>query len=167
MPAQLEGVSAAGMAGAFINRKPGLEGVFASTPVTPPKLWVAEAAASPVFAVSADRLAEYWGELVAAEPRLVQIAAEPEQRRSVWIQRSTLFRFPDLVSDAALNETVRRDHLVALGADGWLVFGLPLRPGAILLVHPNGNEPAGLRLFSKLLDKGRLPRPFRPIDEAP
>jgi uncharacterized protein (DUF1499 family) len=59
---------------------------------------VAEAAASPVFAVSADRLAEYWGELVAAEPRLVQIAAEPERRRSVWIQRSALFRFPDLVT---------------------------------------------------------------------
>jgi hypothetical protein len=80
---------------------------------------------------------------------------------------SIFFRFPNLVSDAALTDVVRRDHLVALGADGWLVFGLPLRPGAILLVHPNGNEPAGLRLFSKLLDNGRLPRPFRPIDEAP
>ena len=62
---------------------------------------------------------------------------------------------------------MRRDHLVTLGADGWLVFAPPLRPGAILLVHANGNEPAGLRLFSKLLDKGRLPRPFRPIGEAP
>jgi uncharacterized protein (DUF1499 family) len=59
---------------------------------------VAEAAVIPVFAVSADRLVEYWRELVAAEPRLVQIAAEPEQQRSVWIQRSALFRFPDLVT---------------------------------------------------------------------
>lgn len=80
---------------------------------------------------------------------------------------SIFFRFPDLVSNAALMEAVRRDHLVALGADGWLVFGLPLRPGAILLVHPNGNEPAGLRLFSRLLNEGRLPRPFRAIEEAP
>jgi uncharacterized protein (DUF1499 family) len=59
---------------------------------------VAEAAASPVFAVSADRLAEYWTQMIAAEPRLVQVAAEPGQRRSVLIQRSALFRFPDLVT---------------------------------------------------------------------
>src|ERR1700724_1069589 len=43
---------------------------------------VAEAAASPVFQVSAGRLAEYWAQMIAAEPRLVQIAAEPDQRRS-------------------------------------------------------------------------------------
>jgi len=59
---------------------------------------VAEAAASPVFTVSADRLAEYWAQMIAAEPRLVQIAAEPGQRRAVLIQRSALFRFPDLVT---------------------------------------------------------------------
>jgi len=80
---------------------------------------------------------------------------------------SIFFRFPGLVSDAALVELVRRDHLVVLGADGWLVFAPPLRPGAILLIHPNGNEHPGLRLFVKLLDKGKLPRPFRSIDEAP
>jgi hypothetical protein len=80
---------------------------------------------------------------------------------------SVFFRFPGLVSDAPLMAAVRRDHLVALGADGWLVLSPPLRPGAILLLHANGNEPAGLRLFSKLLDQGRLPRPFRPIREAP
>jgi len=59
---------------------------------------VAEAAPSPVFALSADRLAAYWSEMMAGEPRLVQIAAEPEQRRSVWLQRSAVFRFPDLVT---------------------------------------------------------------------
>lgn len=80
---------------------------------------------------------------------------------------SVFYRFPGLYADAALIEMVRRNHLVALGADGWLTFSPPLRPGAILLVHANGNEPAGLRLFSKLLDAGRLPRPFRPIGEAP
>jgi hypothetical protein len=80
---------------------------------------------------------------------------------------SIFFRFPGLVSDAALMQIVRRDHLVVLGADGWLVFAPPLRPGAILLIHPNGNENPGLRLFVKLLDKGRLPRPFRRINVAP
>jgi uncharacterized protein (DUF1499 family) len=59
---------------------------------------VADAAASPVFAVSADRLAEYWTQMIAAEPRLVQIAAGPGQRRAVLLQRSMLFRFPDLVT---------------------------------------------------------------------
>lgn len=80
---------------------------------------------------------------------------------------SVFFRFPGLVSDAGLMEAVRRNHLVVLGADGWLAFGLPLRPGAILLVHPNGNEPAGLARFSKLLKSEKLPRPFRSIAEAP
>jgi hypothetical protein len=70
---------------------------------------------------------------------------------------SVFFRFPGLVSDAALMQAVRRDHLVVLGA--------PLRPGAILLIHPNGNEHPGLRLFVKLLDKGRLPRPFGRTNE--
>ncbi len=80
---------------------------------------------------------------------------------------SVFFRFPGLYSDSALVEALRRDHLIVLGADGWLVFSPPLRPGTILLVHPNGNEPEGLRLFSRLLDRGRLPRPFRPVAEAP
>ncbi len=80
---------------------------------------------------------------------------------------SVFFRFPGLISDAALSETVRRDHLVTLGADGWLVFAPPLRPGVILLVHPNGNEEEGLRLFARQLNKGKVPRPFRPINDAP
>jgi hypothetical protein len=36
-----------------------------------------------------------------------------------------------------------------------------------LLVHANGNEPAGLRLFSRMLDQGKMPKPFRRIEEAP
>ncbi len=80
---------------------------------------------------------------------------------------SVFFRFPGLVSDEALMELVREHHLVTLGADAWLVFSPPLKPGAIVLVHPNGNEPAGLRLFARLADDGALPRPFRAINEAP
>ncbi len=80
---------------------------------------------------------------------------------------SVFFRFPGLVADAALMEIVRRHHLVTLGADGWLVFAPPLKGGAIVLVHPNGNEPYGLRLFSRLAENGKLPRPFRALNEAP
>ena len=59
---------------------------------------VAEAAPSPVFAVPADRLAGYWAKMIAAEPRLVQIAAQPEPRRLVYIQRSAVLRFPDVIT---------------------------------------------------------------------
>ena len=80
---------------------------------------------------------------------------------------SVFFRFPGLVADASVLETARRHHLITLGADSWLVLGPPPRDGSIVLVHPNGNEPAGLRLFSRLLERGGLPLPLRPINEAP
>jgi hypothetical protein len=80
---------------------------------------------------------------------------------------SVFFRLPGLIGDRGLLDLLRADHLVTLGTDGWLVFSPPLRPGAILLVHPNGNERAGLSDFARLLAQGKLPRPFRPIREAP
>jgi hypothetical protein len=80
---------------------------------------------------------------------------------------SIFFRFPGLVSDAALIRRLRESHLVALGADAWLALGPSPRPGSIVLVHPNGNEPIGIKLLSRLLDQGQLPKPLRPIDEAP
>lgn len=80
---------------------------------------------------------------------------------------SVFFRFPGLVSDAALLEKLKERHLVALGADSWLALGPPPRPGSVVLVHPNGNEPGGLAIFSRLLKSGRMPLPLRPITEAP
>jgi len=80
---------------------------------------------------------------------------------------SVFFRFPGLVADGALLEKLKERHLVALGADSWLALGPPPRPGSIVLVHPNGNEPGGLRIFSRLLKSGRMPKPFRAITEAP
>lgn len=80
---------------------------------------------------------------------------------------SVFFRFPGLVADGALLEKLRARHLVALGADSWLALGPPPRAGSIVLVHPNGNEPAGLRIFSRLLAAGKMPKPFRRIEEAP
>ncbi len=80
---------------------------------------------------------------------------------------SVFFRFPGLVADAARLEQARRLHLVSVGADSWLALGPPPRAGSILLVHPNGNEPAGLRLFDRLLRRGALPLPLRALTEAP
>jgi hypothetical protein len=80
---------------------------------------------------------------------------------------SAFFRFPGLISNGAQMSFLRENHLIALGADGWLVFSPPLRPGAIVLVHPNGNEPAGLRRFASLRASGALRGPFRPLAQAP
>jgi hypothetical protein len=80
---------------------------------------------------------------------------------------SVFLRFPGLISNAALMRTVRDDHLVVLGADAWLTKTERAGPGGIILVHLNGNEPEGLRIFSALLGAGKLPRPFRPIEDAP
>ena len=80
---------------------------------------------------------------------------------------SVFFRFPGLVSNSALMQAVAGYHLIVLGADAWLAKTSRARAGGIILVHLNGNEPAGLDIFSTLLAGGKLPRPFRPIEEAP
>ena len=80
---------------------------------------------------------------------------------------SVFFRFPGLVADGALLARVQGLHLIALGADAWLTLSPMPRPGAIVLVHPNGNEPGGLKLFARYLGQGKLPTPFRPLTDAP
>ena len=80
---------------------------------------------------------------------------------------SVFFRFPGLVADAGLLGKLRSRHLIPLGADAWLALGPAPRDGSIVLVHPNGNEPGGLKLFSKYLAAGKMPQPFRPITAAP
>ena len=80
---------------------------------------------------------------------------------------SLFFRFPGLISDALLMQAASRRHLISLGADAWLAQGRAPKPGAIILVHPNGNEPYGLRLFEQDLARGTLPRPFAPLTQAP
>ena len=80
---------------------------------------------------------------------------------------SVFFRFPGLISNAALMRMADDYHLIVLGADAWLAKSPQAKPGDIILVHANGNEPAGLKIFSDLLAAGKLPQPFRPIEEAP
>lgn len=80
---------------------------------------------------------------------------------------SVFFRFPGLVSSSPLMETVRRRHLITIGADTWLAKGQKPGPGAIILVHPNGNEEIGIDLFVKDYDNGRIVRPLEPLAAAP
>ncbi len=80
---------------------------------------------------------------------------------------SLFFRFPGLVSSSPLMQAVRRHHLISLGADAWLALNQKPRDGSIILVHPNGNEEAGLRIYQRDAAKGVLPSPLKPLDEAP
>ena len=80
---------------------------------------------------------------------------------------SLFFRFPGLVSSDPLMQTVRRFHLVTLGADAWLAIGQKPGPGSIVLVHPNGNEPEGLRRFATDVARGTIAGPLQPLTAAP
>ncbi len=80
---------------------------------------------------------------------------------------SVFFRFPGLMSNASLNRVTSDDHLIVLGAAAWLARTPRAHPGDIILVHANGNEPVGLKIFSVLLADGEIARPFRPIGEMP
>ncbi|WP_374545918.1 polysaccharide deacetylase [Rhodoblastus sp.] len=81
---------------------------------------------------------------------------------------NAFFRFPGLISDKTLMDSVREAFLIPLGADAWLALTPKAPPpGAIILVHPNGNEPFGLNQFDRLSRENALPQPFRPLDEAP
>jgi uncharacterized protein (DUF1499 family) len=58
----------------------------------------AEAVASPIFDLPWQRLRDYWNEVVAGNHRVVMVETDPEVPRIVYIERSPLLRFPDLVT---------------------------------------------------------------------
>jgi hypothetical protein len=80
---------------------------------------------------------------------------------------SLFFRFPGLISSSPLMQAACRHHLIALGADAWLAIGQHPRPGSIVLVHPNGNEEIGLKMFDRDLARGTISPPLEPLDSAP
>lgn len=52
----------------------------------------------PIFAMPWRRLREIWVQMIAREPRVVRVAEELDGRRLVYIQHSSLFRFPDIIT---------------------------------------------------------------------
>ena len=66
---------------------------------------------------------------------------------------SVFFRFPGLVSDESWIDTLNAYSLIPIGADAWLAKGQRPKPGSILLVHANGNEPEGIRLLNAWIAK--------------
>lgn len=67
---------------------------------------------------------------------------------------STLFRFPGLVHNQERLKQLSRLSLMPLDADGWIAKGEPIKDGAVVLVHGNGNEPAGITGFLKQVTTG-------------
>ena len=73
---------------------------------------------SPIFDMPWDQLREYWKERI-VETAAILVVSEFEHRRAVYIQRSPIFGFPDIV-------TV---EFVALGPErsSVAVYTIPLR----------------------------------------
>jgi len=86
-------------------RGPLAENAFLACP--PGYCALADAAASPDFNIPADRLDQYWDEIVDAEARLTPVETEPRHHGFMYVKRSVVFRFPDVI-------TV---ELIALGPD--------------------------------------------------
>ncbi len=80
---------------------------------------------------------------------------------------SLFFRFPGLISSDPLMQAVSQHHLITLGANAWLALGQKPGRGSIVLVHPNGNEPKGLALFSTDFAHGTIAAPLEPLTAAP
>lgn len=81
---------------------------------------------------------------------------------------SPFFRFPGLVSDAKLHSRLRALSLIPIGANAWLAKGQTPKPGSIILVHGNGNEPDGInRLYDYYDDATKTGGvKFLPLREA-
>jgi uncharacterized protein (DUF1499 family) len=63
----------------------------------PPGYCAAADIASPIFGMPWDQLREYWREVIAHTPAILMVS-EFEHRRAVYIQRSPVFHFPDVVT---------------------------------------------------------------------
>lgn len=75
---------------------------------------------------------------------------------------SIFFRFPGLVSNSTLLSKLKSLGLIPLGSNAWLAKGERVTPGSFILVHGNGNEPAGIELILPILDNLKL----LPIESA-
>jgi hypothetical protein len=63
------------------------------------------------------------------------------------VRPSVLFRFPGLTHDARTLAELNDLSVFPLDANGWLAKGESLSDGSVVLLHGNGNEPPGVRMF--------------------
>ena len=64
----------------------------------PPGLCGKAQAESPRFDVSVDQLRAQWSKVVAARPRTALLTKDADGRQADYVQRSALFRFPDVIT---------------------------------------------------------------------
>lgn len=64
---------------------------------------------------------------------------------------SVYFRFPGLVSNEKLVLKLRHFGLIPIGTDAWIAKNQSPKPGSIVLVHGNSNEPEGIKKVMPLL----------------
>lgn len=69
---------------------------------------------------------------------------------------SPFFRFPGLIANDILFKKILDYGLIPLGSDAWLAKGQNVKSGSILLLHINGNEPTGLKLFKEFFTSTTL-----------
>lgn len=69
---------------------------------------------------------------------------------------SVFFRFPGLVSDLQVVESIAAYGLIPVGSDAWLAKGQQANAGSIVLIHGNGNEEIGVKDFIKLLENKQV-----------
>lgn len=66
---------------------------------------------------------------------------------------SVLFRFPGLTHDARTLGELNDLSVFPMDANGWVAKGEPLEDGSVVLLHGNGNEPPGVRMFLDWADE--------------
>lgn len=64
---------------------------------------------------------------------------------------SPFFRFPGLIADEELLKRLKKLALIPIGSGAWLAKGQTPNQGSVILVHGNGNEPAGVKALFKYL----------------
>ena len=80
-----------------------------------------------------------------------EVLLQEQAMIAVRIRPSVLFRFPGLVSDKSVFDSVLAMGLLPIGSDAWLAKGQKPVNGSLVLVHANGNEPQGLADFLALI----------------
>lgn len=68
-----------------------------------------------------------------------------------WVP-SIFFRFPGLISNTAIFDSIIQLGLVPLGTNAWLAKGQIAQTGSVILIHANGNEKQGVREFIHVLN---------------
>lgn len=62
---------------------------------------------------------------------------------------SIFFRFPGLISNEEKINFLKESGLIPLGAEAWVGKGQKIKPGSVILIHGNGNEPKGIALIEQ------------------